>query len=482
MAYVFQMVIDAENRGSSDGTLHAVNDPATGEVVARVPKGGRDDALQAVAAARAAHESGEWRAPDGSKRARALMKISSLIREKSEELAKLETLSCGKTIKESRGDMAYVSRTFEYFAGLADKIQGETIPVPGARLNYTVREPLGVTVHIAPWNYPLLLACRSVAPALAAGNTVVLKPASLTPLTALKFGEICQEAGLPKGVVNVVNGPGNEMGPALVDNPDVDLVALTGSLDTGREVMRMASKHVTPVTLELGGKSPSIVFDDADQKKALAGVAAGIFSNAGQMCWAGSRLFVHEKIHDEFLKSLVEKARAIKVGPGVEETSEMGPLISPNQVKSVLGYVEDGVGAGAKLACGGDRIKEGNLERGNFVQPTVFSEVAPDMRIALEEIFGPVLCVFRFSSEEEVVKAANSTRFGLCANVYTRDVARAHRVAAALQAGIVTVNEGPISFPQTPFGGYKDSGIGYEQGLLGFAAYSRTKNVDLYLK
>jgi len=337
-------------------------------------------------------------------------------------------------------------------------------------------------VHIAPWNYPLLLACRSVAPALAAGNTVVLKPASLTPLTALKFGEICNEAGLPKGVVNVVNGPGSEMGPALVDNPDVDLVTLTGSVDTGREVMKMASKHVTPVTLELGGKSPSIVFEDADLKKALTGVAAGIFSNAGQMCWAGSRLFLHEKIHDEFLKSLVERANAIKVGPGMEETSEMGPLVSPNQVKSALGYVEDGVGAGAKLACGGSRLSEGQLDRGNFMQPTIFSDVAPEMRIAREEIFGPVLSVMRFASEDEAIKSANSTHYGLCANVYTRDVARAHRVASALQAGIITVNEGPISFPQTPFGGYKDSGIGYEQGLLGFAAYTRTKNVDLYLK
>jgi acyl-CoA reductase-like NAD-dependent aldehyde dehydrogenase len=482
MAYVFQMVIDAENRGSADGRLHAVNDPATGEVVARVPKGTREDALQAVSAARAAHEAGEWRAADGSKRARALMKISNLLRERSDELARLETQSSGKTIKESKGDMAYVSRTFEYFAGLADKIQGETIPVPGARLNYTLREPLGVTVHIAPWNYPLLLGCRSVAPALAAGNTVVLKPASLTPLTAMKFGEICQQAGLPKGVVNVVNGPGDELGPALVDNPEVDFVALTGSLETGREVMRMASNHVTPVTLELGGKSPSIVFEDADPKRALAGVIAGIFSNAGQMCWAGSRLFVHESIHDGFARSLVEKAKAMKLGPGLDEASEMGPLISPGQLKSVLGYVEDGVGAGAKLACGGERFTSGPLAKGNFLAPTVFTDVDLDMRIAREEIFGPVLCVFRFKDEEEVVKAANGTHFGLCANVYTKDIARAHRVAAALQAGIVTVNEGPISFPQTPFGGFKDSGIGYEQGLLGFSAYTRTKNVNLYLK
>jgi aldehyde dehydrogenase (NAD+) len=459
---------------------YEVHDPATGEVIARVPKGGPEHAAQAVEAAQAAFERPEWADIDPSQRGRLLFKLGALVREHGKALAALETLNNGKTLKESAGDMAYVAWTLEYYAGLADKLQGETIPVPGKRLDYTLREPLGVTAHIAPWNYPLLLAVRSMAPALCAGNTVVLKPASLTPLTALRFGELAREAGFPAGVVNVVTGPGGSVGDVLATHDDVASVSFTGSVEVGKRVASAASAKVKHLTLELGGKSPILVFPDADPDKASKAIQFGIFANAGQMCWATSRLLVHEKAHDEVVQRVKKLAESLKLGPGSAPDTQMGPLVSKGQQRTVLEYIEAGKAEGAKLVAGGT-AGEGALAQGAFVKPTVFDGVAPDMRIAREEIFGPVLAVSSFRDWDDAIQAANASAYGLQASVYTKDVSTALLTAKALNVGMVSINEGPVTFPMTPFGGVKDSGVGREQGVQAAYGYTRTKNVMVRL-
>ncbi|HZY47857.1 MAG TPA: aldehyde dehydrogenase family protein, partial [Candidatus Bathyarchaeia archaeon] len=343
----YKMFIDGEWKDSSSGAVSTVLDPSNNEVVAEVPKASRQDAKAAIESARTAFESSAWAEIDPSKRGRLLTKLTSLVRENSEQLAKLETLSEGKTLRESKGDVAWAARAFEYWAGMADKIEGETVPVPPRRLNYTLREPLGVTVHIVPWNYPIALAARSLAPAVAAGNTVVMKPSEITPLTSIMLGDLALKAGIPKGVVNVVTGSGAEIGQTLVTDRQVDGIVFTGSAETGKQVMESAAKNVTRVLLELGGKNPHIIFPDADLPKATKSVREGIFTNAGQMCWAGSRAFLHESIYDRFVKDLVAKTRAIKIGPGTDESSEMGPLASKSRQEIVLGFVKDGVEEGA---------------------------------------------------------------------------------------------------------------------------------------
>src|SRR6266852_4942699 len=330
-----KMLVAGDWRDGSGGAVSSIVDPSTNQVIGEVPRGSREDAGAAVDAAKSALWSPEWREMDSAKRGRIMVKLTGLIRENSEELAKLETLNEGKTLRESKGDVAWAARAFEYYSGLADKIEGETIPVPPKRLDYTLREPLGVTVHIVPWNYPIALASRSVAPALAAGNTVVLKPSELTPLTALKLGELALKAGLPKGVLNVVTGSGAEVGSALAKDRNVDGIIFTGSSETGKQVMEAASKNITRVQLELGGKNPHIVFPDADLARAVRSVKDGIFTNAGQMCWAGSRAFLHESIYEGFVKELVAKTKVIKLGPGMEEGSEMGPVVSRQRQDTV---------------------------------------------------------------------------------------------------------------------------------------------------
>ncbi len=325
----YKMFLAGDWHDSSTGAKSSIVDPSSNQTIGQVSKGSRADAQAAVEAARTAMDLPEWRDMDAAKRGRILVKLTGLIRENSDELAKLETLNEGKTLKESKGDVAWAARAFEYYSGIADKIQGETIPVPPKRLDYTLREPLGVTVHIVPWNYPIALAARSVAPALAAGNTVVLKPSELTPLTALKLGELGAKAGLPKGVFNVVTGSGADIGSALAANRDVDGIVFTGSMETGQQVMEAAAKNVTRVQLELGGKNPHIVFADADLPRALRTMKDGIFTNAGQMCWAGSRAFIHESIYDNFVRELVSKTKTIRMGPGMEDSTEMGPVANP---------------------------------------------------------------------------------------------------------------------------------------------------------
>ena len=475
------MLVGGEWKESSSGSFSSILDPSNNQVIAEVPKATRQDAKAAIESARQAFESPDWRDMDPSKRGRILTKLTGLIRENSEELARLETLNEGKLLRESKGDVAWAARTFEYFAGLADKIEGETIPVPPKRLNYTLREPLGVTVHVVPWNYPIALASRSMAPALAAGNTVVVKPSETTPLTALKLGELATKAGVPKGVVNVVTGSGAEVGSELVSDPDVDGIIFTGSAETGKQVMETAAKNVTHVLLELGGKNPHIVFPDADLSRAVRSVRDGIFTNAGQMCWAGSRAFIHESIYSNFVNELVTKSKAMRLGSGIEERIEMGPVVSRARQETVLGYIKDGVAEGAKLLCGGKRPSDPKLQQGNFVEPTIFEDVTGEMKVGCDEIFGPVLSITKFRTVDEVVSMANETDYGLYGGIWTSDLKTAHDVASKLQVGVVAINEYLVTFPQTPFGGYKESGIGFEQGIRSLQYYTRTKNVSVNL-
>ncbi|HTW55393.1 MAG TPA: aldehyde dehydrogenase family protein [Thermoplasmata archaeon] len=463
--------------GPAAGGDGPVLDPATNQPVARVARASADDARHALEVAdRAFRESG-WAGDDGTKRAKALRKLAARLDADLERFARLETRNMGKPLRESRIDIGFVVQTLEYVAGLADKVEGTTVPVPGNRLDYTLREPLGVTVHIAPWNYPLLLAMRSVAPALAAGNAVVLKPASLTPLTAVALGRLAADAGIPAGILNVVPGPGGEVGRALVDDPRCASVSFTGSVEAGRQVAEIAARRIIPTTLELGGKSPALVFPDADIDRAVRGVLWGIFGNAGQMCWAASRLLVHESVRADFLGKLQRSAEALKLGAGVDDGVEMGPVVSADQAEKVLGYVAAARADGGTVVTGGRRAEEPRLRAGNFVLPTIVDGVPVDSRAVREEIFGPVLAVAGFSETDEAVRLANATRYGLLAAVYTRDLATAHTVARRLEAGMVTVNEAPITFPQTPFGGCKESGLGFEQGIRVVEAYTRQKNV-----
>lgn len=477
----YLLYVDGEWVESISGKEFTTLNPATNESLAEVAQATREDIDGAVSAAGRALKSKDWAQMDPSERGRILFRIGSLIRDRQEELARLESLDNGKTLRESRSDVAYTIRTWEYFAGLADKIEGRTVPVPGLRFDYTRWEPLGVTAHIVPWNYPLVLGCRGMAPALAAGNTVVVKPSSSAPLTTLKLGEIASEAGLPAGVLNVVPGSGSEAGSCLASHRDVDSITFTGSRETGIEVMKRAAEHITPIILELGGKCPNIVLADADMERAMRGVLRGIFTNAGQMCWAGSRLLIQDSIQDTFLESLKAATEAIVLGPGTDEKSHMGPVISEGQVERVLRYVETGLDEGANLVTGGGRVETAPLSKGNFVQPTILREVTSDMTVAQEEIFGPVLSVLSFGDLKEALEIANRTEYGLCAGIWTRDLSTAHRLANGLEAGIVSINEYPISFPQTPFGGFKESGIGHEQGIDAVYSYCRVKNVNVNL-
>jgi aldehyde dehydrogenase (NAD+) len=477
----FKMLVGGEWKDSSNGLATPVLDPSNNQVIAEVPRGTKQDARAAVDAAKTAFHSPEWRDMDSAKRGRILTKLTGLVRENSDELARLETLNEGKTIRESKGDVAWAARAFEYFAGLADKIEGATIPVPPKRLDYTLREPLGVTVHIVPWNYPIALAARSLAPALAAGDTVVMKPSETTPLTAIKLGELANKAGVPKGVVNIVTGSGAEVGSHLVSDKDVDGIIFTGSDETGKQVMEAAARNVTHVLMELGGKNPHIVFQDADIPKAVRAVKDGIFTNAGQMCWAGSRAFIHESIYEGFVRELVDKTASIKIGPGIEDSTEMGPVVSKSRQDIILGFVKDGQAEGARLVHGGKKPHDPRLDKGNFLEPTIFENVTGEMRIGCDEIFGPVLSINKFKTTDEVIAMANETDYGLYGGIWTSNLKTAHEVASRLEVGGVAINEYLVTFPQTPFGGYKDSGIGHENGIRALEYYTRTKNVSVNL-
>ncbi len=477
----YDLFIGGKEVPGTRGARRPVLDPASNQPLAQVAIATADDARAAMEAADRAFRESNWAQDDGARRGKALLRLAALLEANLEGFARLETRNMGKPLRESRGDIGYVVRTLEYFAGLADKLEGATVPVPGPRLDYTIAEPLGVTVHIAPWNYPLLLSVRSIAPALAAGNAVVLKPASLTPLTAIAFARLARDAGLPEGILNVLPGAGAEVGEVLIADPRCRSVTFTGSSEVGRHVAELAARRMVPVTLELGGKGPVVVFPDADIERAARAIGYGIFQNAGQMCWAASRLIVHESLRGP----LVEKVRAIadglKLGPGVEDGVEMGPLVSAEQLDRVLGFVAEARADGGALVAGGERASAPALASGNFLRPTILADVPASSRAVREEIFGPVLAVASFADAEDAVRQANDTAYGLLGALWTRDLATAHSVARRLECGMVVVNEAPISYPQTPFAGVKASGLGFEQGRQAVEAYARRKNVLVHL-
>ncbi|MGA9840578.1 MAG: aldehyde dehydrogenase family protein [Thermoplasmata archaeon] len=477
----FELFIGGREVPGTRGERRTLTDPATNAPVASTAVGSRDDARAAMEAADRAFRESNWSTEDGARRARALQKLASLLEARAEAFAQLETRNMGKPLRESRGDIGYVVRTLEYCAGLADKVEGETIPVPGGRLDYTLREPLGVTVHLAPWNYPLVLAIRSVAPALAAGNAVVLKPASLTPLTALSLARLAGEAGVPAGILNVVVGSGPDVGEALVEDPRCRSVTFTGSGEVGQRIAELAARHLVPATLELGGKGPVIVFPDADVDRVAKSIGYGIFGNAGQMCWAASRLIVHESLRAPLVERVRAIAESLKLGPGVEDGVEMGPLVSKEHAEKVLGYVAEARTDGGTVVTGGTKVTDGRLDAGNFVRPTILADVPPSSRAVREEIFGPVLSVTSFTDTDDAVRTANDTPYGLLAALWTRDLATAHTVARRLEAGMVVVNDAPMTFPQSPFAGVKGSGLGFEQGLRALEPFTRRKNVLLNL-
>ena len=469
-----RLFIDGQWVDSRSGASFSTINPATEEPICAVAEAGAEDVDRAVTAARKAFGEGAWARLSAADRGRLLWRIGDLLEKNLQEVAEIETLDAGKTIGDTtRIDVPMAADCFRYFAGWATKIEGETIPVRAPCLNYTLREPLGVVGQIIPWNFPLLMAAWKVAPALAAGNTVVLKPAHETPLSALRLAEIAQEAGLPPGVLNVVPGRGTIAGVALVEHPGVDKIAFTGSTEIGQEIMRRASGTLKRLTLELGGKSPNIVFADADIDGAVRGASNGIFYNQGEVCTAGSRLFLEESLHDAFLDRLQAHTAKLTQGDPLDPKTRVGPQVSEAHMNRVLSYIDKGRTEGARLVCGGSRPSG----RGYFVRPTIFDDVRAEMTIAREEIFGPVLAVIRFRDLDDVVRAANDTLYGLAAAVWTRDIKKAHRAARLLSAGTVWINTYGLYDSATPFGGYKASGFGRELGRHGIMEYTQTKSV-----
>ena len=469
--------IDNESVPSASGGTFTTTNPATGEVLAEVAEGTAEDVARAVESAHAALASKAWRRTDAHKRSRLLWRLADLIERDAQAIAETETRDNGKPIFESRYvDVPSVVENFRYFAGLADKIQGETIPVKGPFLNYTLREPVGVVGCIVPWNFPLSLATWKVAPALACGNAVVLKPAMETPLTALLLGELAAEAGFPPGILNVVPGRGTRAGAAMVRHPGVDAIAFTGSTEVGKTIMREAADTLKKVSLELGGKSPNIVFADADLGSAVRGANTGIFYGKGEVCAAGSRILVQEAVYEEFLDGLAARANRMAVGDPMGHRTRMGAIVSRRQQEVVLGYIDAGKADGARLVAGGKAATVNG--KGNFVQATIFADVTPEMRIAQEEIFGPVAAVIPFTDTADAVEKANQTIYGLAAGIWTRDVGRAHRIAREIRAGTVWINTYNQYDSGSPFGGYKQSGFGRDLGYqAALDKYTQVKSV-----
>ncbi len=476
-----RLFIGGDWREPSSGETYATVNPATEAESALVAKGDERDIDLAVQAARKAFDEGPWPRMSAAERGRILWRLADLITANLDEMARLESINTGKTLFDSgKVELPFAAEVFRYYAGWATKIHGETLALRDGAFTFTLRQPIGVVGAIVPWNFPFLLASWKIAPALAAGNTVVLKPASLTPLTALRFAALCQEAGLPPGVFNVVTGPGGRVGMALVRHPGVDKIAFTGSTEVGKQIMREAAGTLKRVSLELGGKSPNIVFADADMEAAVRGAMTGIFYNKGEVCAAGSRLFLEEAVHDEFLDKLTERVKQLAVGDPLDKATRMGPVVSAQQMQTVLGYIRAGKEEGARLVCGGDRAKVGN-GKGYFIQPTIFAGVQNSMKIAREEIFGPVLSVIPFRDFEAGVAQGNDTFYGLAAAVWTRDVGKALRAARAIRAGTVWVNAYNLFDAALPFGGFKESGFGRELGQAGLDLYTEVKSVWVQL-
>jgi aldehyde dehydrogenase (NAD+) len=469
----YDLLIDGSRRPAVSGQYFETINPATERRIAQVAEAGPADIDAAVASARSAFE-GIWSQMRAAERGNLLLRLADLIRRDQDELIELESLDSGKPVSTiRRQDLPAVLDTLTYYAGWADKINGQVIPARPDALTYTVREPMGVVGAIIPWNFPLMIGMWKLAPALACGCTVVLKPAELTPLTALKIGELALAAGFPPGVLNVVPGFGKSAGAALVDHPEVDKITFTGSPNVGREILRGAAGNLKRVTLELGGKSANIIFPDADVETAVKAAASGIFFNTGQVCSAGSRILVHDDIYDEVVERLVARAKSIRIGDPLETSTAMGPLVSETQLNRVMGYIDIGKTEGAKVATGGGRVDG----PGYYVQPTVFADVEHDMRVSQEEIFGPVAAVTRFRDEQDAIRLANGTCYGLAAGVWSADIGRAHRLIARLKAGTVWVNTYGPTDVRLPWGGARDSGFGREHGDAAIENFTEPKAV-----
>jgi aldehyde dehydrogenase (NAD+) len=464
---------------SESGKTFATINPATGEEICQIAEADAADVDKAVHAARRAFEHGPWRKLPASERGRMLHRLADLIEKHADELAALESLDNGKPVSIAKAvDVAATVGCFRYFAGWSDKVHGKTIPVDGDFFCYTRHEPVGVVGQIIPWNFPMLMLAWKLAPALATGNTVVMKPAEQTPLSALRIGELIVEAGFPEGVVNLLPGFGPTAGAAIARHMDVDKVAFTGSTEVGQLIMEAAAKsNLKRITLELGGKSPNIVFADTDLDEAVEGAHFGLFFNHGQCCCAGSRVFVEEKIYDQFVEKSGARAKRRTVGDPFDPKTEQGPQVDQIQFDKVMSYIESGRHQGAKLVCGGDRVGD----RGYFIEPTVFADVQDEMKIAREEIFGPVMSIIPFKTADEVVDRANRTTYGLAAAVWTRDIKKAHAIANSVRAGTVWVNCYNVLDTRAPFGGFKQSGIGRELGEYGLQQYTEVKTVTVKL-
>jgi aldehyde dehydrogenase (NAD+) len=472
-----KLLIDNRWVDPVDGGTFETYDPSTGEAIAEVAAGTAADVDKAVKAARRALDQGPWGRIDAADRGNLMFALAGLVEKHAKELAALESLNCGKTIADSTGDLEGVVNTLRYYAGWADKIEGKTVPVRGNFLSYTLRQPVGVVGQIIPWNFPLLMLAWKFGPALACGNTIVLKPAEQTPLTALRIGELAIEAGFPAGVINIINGFGETAGAAMVAHPDIDKIAFTGHVDTAKIITRQAADTLKRTTFELGGKSPNVIFADADLDAAVEGAFHAIYFHGGQCCTAGSRLFVEKKIHPEFVKRLADKANARKIGDPLDPATQQGPQVSQEQLDKILHYVGLGKSEGANLVAGGER----SGDKGFFVSPTIFDNVKDEMAIARDEIFGPVVSVLPFTTIEEVTERANKTSYGLAAAIWTKDIDKAHTFAKNVKAGTVWVNCYHIVDATTPFGGFKMSGQGRENGEAALEHYTETKTVTIKL-
>jgi aldehyde dehydrogenase (NAD+) len=473
-----QLLINNKWVESVSGRRFATINPSTGEVICDVAEADSADVDKAVQAARRAFTTGEWPQMSATRRGELLYKLADLIAENIEELARLETLDNGKPLQEALLDLYLVIACYRYYAGWADKVQGQTIPINGPYFCYTRHEPVGVVGQIIPWNFPLLMQAWKLAPALAMGNTVVMKTAEQTPLSALRVGELIIEAGFPPGVVNLLSGYGPTAGAAIARHRDIDKVAFTGSTEVGHLIMAAAAKsNLKRVTLELGGKSPNIVFADADMEAAIAGAHLGLFFNQGQCCCAGSRVFVEEKCYDEFVAKTVATAQQRIVGNPFDINTQQGPQVDQNQFDRVMSYINSGMQEGAQMLCGGNRVGD----QGYFIAPTVFADVRDEMKIAQEEIFGPVMSIIKFKDVDEVIHRANNTMYGLAAAVWTQDITKAHAIANNVRAGTVWVNCYDVLDPAAPFGGFKQSGMGRELGEYGLQQYTEVKTVTIKL-
>ena len=472
-----RLMINNEWVDSSDGSTFETLNPATGETIAKVAHATAKDVDMAVKAARRAVETGPWSRMDAADRGRLMYKLADRIEQEAGELAMLESLNCGKTIRDSRGDVGGVVNTLRYYAGWADKIEGKTVPVRGGFLSYTLRQPVGVVGQIIPWNFPLLMLAWKWGPALAGGNAIVMKTAEQTPLSAMRLAELAIEVGFPPGVINLLAGLGETTGDAMVKHPDIDKIAFTGHVDTAKIIQKNAANSLKRCTFELGGKSPNVIFADCDLDKAVEGAFHVIYFHCGQCCTAGSRLFVEKSIREKFVERLAARAKQRKIGDPMSEDTDQGPQVSQEQLDKILGYVAAGQKAGAKLVVGGERVGP----NGYFVSPTIFDNVTDDMTIATDEIFGPVVSVLPFETFDEVVERANNTSYGLAAGVWTTNLEKAHLYAKQVKAGTIWVNTYHVVDTSTPFGGFKMSGQGRENGEAALDHYTETKTVTIKL-